>query len=149
MSVENVCSYNVVTIAPDASVNEAARSMREHHIGDVVVAERRDGLMKPVGIVTDRDLVVEVLAQDVPPDKLTVTDIMSSSLLVVSKDNGLEYALRQMHEAGVRRAPVVDSRGELVGLLSVDDVIDYIARITGQVASTIRTEYGIERRKRP
>ena len=149
MSVENVCSYNVVTVPPRASVNEVARSMREHHVGDVVVAERSDGLMKPVGIVTDRDLVVEVLAQDVPPGDLTVADIMSSSLLVVSKDNGLEYALRQMHEAGVRRAPVVDSRGELVGLLSVDDVVDYIARVTGQIASTIRTEYGIERRKRP
>lgn len=149
MSVENVCSYNVVTIAPDASVGEAARSMREHHVGDVVVAERKDGLMKPVGIVTDRDLVVEVLAEDVPPDELKVMDVMSSSLLVVSEDNGLEYTLRQMHEAGVRRAPVVDSRGELVGVLSVDDIIDYVARVTGQVAATIKTEYGVERRKRP
>jgi CBS domain-containing protein len=74
---------------------------------------------------------------------------MSAKLLVVSKDNGLEHALRQMHEAGVRRAPIVDSRGELVALLSVDDVIDYIARVTDQIAATLRTEYGVERRTRP
>ena len=149
MSVENVCSYNVVTIAPQASVGEAARTMRQHHIGDLVVAERKDGIMKPVGIVTDRDLVVEVLAQDAPPEKLTVADIMSTDPLFVSTDNGLEYVLGKMHEAGVRRAPVVDSRGELVAILSIDDVIDYVARVTGRIAATIGKQHGVERERRP
>lgn len=149
MSVEHVCSYNVVTVAPGASVNEAARAMRQHHVGDVVVAERRDGRLTPVGIVTDRDLVVEVLAEDVEPGKLTVADVMSTDLLIVSQDNGLEHTLGAMHEAGVRRAPVVDSKGELVAMLSADDVVDYLARVTGRLAATLRTEVGIEWRRRP
>lgn len=149
MSVGNLCSHNVVTISPTASIAEAALSMRQHHIGDLVVVERHGGRLEPVGIVTDRDLVVEVLAQEVAPEKLTVADVMSRDLLVVNQDNGIEHTLLEMDRAGVRRAPVVDADGELIGVLSIDDAIDYLARLSGHIAATIRTERSVEKRVRP
>lgn len=149
MSVEALCNYNVASIDPGASLTDAAVRMREAHVGDLVVTEHREGSDVPVGIVTDRDLVIEVLAAGVDPNELRVADIMSSGVVTVRRDNGLELALRIMHRHGLRRLPVVDSHGGLIGIFSVDDVVAYLAGLAAHVAETLRVEQQTEARRRP
>jgi predicted transcriptional regulator len=144
MSVENICNHNVVTCEADAGIVETAVRMREAHVGAVIVTEYRNGRQTPVGIVTDRDLVMEVIAQEIPPAELKVSDIMSRELTIVRKDNGIEFALTQMLEAGVRRVPVVDRQDVLVGVLSIDDVLEHLARQLSHVADALRREQSRE-----
>jgi predicted transcriptional regulator len=138
MSVSAVCNHNVATIERGAGVVEAAARMRAEHVGDLIVVEQRATRQVPVGILTDRDIVVAVVAKRVSPSSVTVGDAMSAEILTVNQDNGIEHALREMRRAGVRRAPVVDSGGELVGVLSIDDVIDHLAVQLGHIADIIR-----------
>lgn len=138
MPVGAVCNYNVATISRDADVVEAAERMRTQHVGDLIVVEERAGGRFPVGIITDRDIVVAVVAKGAPAASVTVGDAMTVALLTVNKDNGIEHALREMRRAGVRRAPVVDEAGLLVGVLSIDDVIDHVAVQLGHIADIIR-----------
>jgi CBS domain-containing protein len=123
--------------------------MREAHVGDLVVTEQRNGMTVPVGIITDRDLVIEVLAEGVEPDTLTIADIMSRDVVTVQEDSGLEFALREMRRKGLRRLPVVDQRKALVGILSIDDVIDHLARLAGHIADAFRFEQTTEAKTRP
>jgi predicted transcriptional regulator len=138
MTVSAVCNHNVATIDRDAGVVEAAARMRAEHVGDLIVVEQRATRRVPVGILTDRDIVVAVVAKRVAASEVTVGDAMSAELLTVNQDNGIEHALREMRRAGVRRAPVVDGSGELVGVLSIDDVIDHLAVQLGHIADIIR-----------
>jgi len=138
MAVSAVCNHNVATIERGAGVVEAAARMRAEHVGDLIVVEQRGGRRVPVGILTDRDIVVAVVAKRVSPDAVKVGDAMSSKVLTVNEDNGIEHALREMRRVGVRRAPVLDSSGELVGVLSIDDVIDHLAVQLDHIGDIIR-----------
>lgn len=149
MSVENLFNPNVATINPRASLSEAAVRMREAHVGDLVVTEQRDGRIVPVGVLTDRDLVIEVLAEGVDPSDLRVADVMSGELVTIRRDNGLELALRTMHRHGFRRLPVVDAEGALAGILSVDDVIGYVAGLASHIAQALKVEQHVEMTRRP
>lgn len=149
MSVRNLCSHNVATIEPEASIAKAAVRMREAHVGDLVVTEQRNGVTVPIGMVTDRDLVVEVLAESVDPATVTIKDVMSRDVVTVHEDNGLEFALSEMRRKGLRRLPIVGQNQELVGIISVDDVIDHLARLTGYVADAFRIERHTEEKTRP
>ena len=149
MAVNAVCNHNVATVERDEGIVSAAIKMRESHVGDLIVIEHRGGHMVPVGIITDRDLVVGILAKQADPKELTVGDVMSDTLLTVHQDNGIEFALREMRRAGVRRAPVVGNDHELIGVLSIDDVIDHLALELGHVAEIVRLEQRAELGKRP
>src|SRR5690606_15882644 len=126
MTVGTICNHNVATIEPDADITEAAERMRKEHVGDLIVAEFKDVRLVPVGIITDRDIVVSVVAKKVDPATLKVGEVMSADLLTVREDNSIDYALREMRRYGVRRVPVVGSIGELVGVLSINDVVDHL-----------------------
>jgi CBS domain-containing protein len=149
MSVGALCNHNVVTIGAQADIAEAATALRQSHVGDVIVTELRQGRPHAIGIITDRDIVVEVLAQNVDPGTLTVGDVMSTDLLTLREDNSVETALREMARAGVRRAPVVASDQTLVGVLSVDDAIAHLATLMHHVANAIGSEQRIETESRP
>jgi signal-transduction protein with cAMP-binding, CBS, and nucleotidyltransferase domain len=149
MSVDKICNHNVVTCEADAGIVETAIRMREEHVGDVIVTEYRNGRQTPIGILTDRDLVVEVIAQQVDPSRLTVGDVMSRDPAVVRRDNGVDYALTAMLQAGVRRVPVVDQNDALVGVLSIDDVLEHLARQISHLADTLRREQSREVAQRP
>ena len=138
MPISAVCNYNVATIDRNAGVVDAAARMREEHVGDLIVVEERAGRRVPVGILTDRDIVVAVVAKRVAASSVTVGDAMTSDVLTVNEDNGVEHALREMRRAGVRRAPVVDATGALIAVLSIDDVIDHLAVQLGHIADIIR-----------
>jgi predicted transcriptional regulator len=148
MSVDNICNHNVVTCSTDAGIVEAAVRMREEHVGTMVVTEYHDGRETPIGVLTDRDLVMEVIAPQIDPGKLTVADIMSRELTTVRKDNGVGFALSAMLEAGVRRVPVVDQQDALVGVVSIDDVLEHLAGQLSRLAEALRREQSREARER-
>ncbi len=149
MSVGKFCNREVVITGRETSILETARLMRRHHVGDVIVADTRDGQRIPVGIVTDRDMVVELLAEEVDLDTVDIGDVMSFDLVVVKEDADLLDTVKQMRVKGVRRVPVVNDRGSLVGLLALDDLLELLAEQITDVVHLIRNEQESERHKRP
>lgn len=148
MSVGNICVRHVFSINGEADAVEAARLMREYHIGFLVVTrEKNDGRM-PIGVLTDRDVVLEVVAQDVDPHAVAVKDIMTPEPLVVREGDELHDTLLRMRAAGVRRVPVEDDAGHLVGVLSVDDVVGFLNEVVQDLAGAINREINLERRLR-
>jgi CBS domain-containing protein len=107
----------------------AARLMREQHIGDVVVVKPHGEGNKPVGILTDRDIVLELVAKGINLGEVTIGDAMSYELLTLPQDMDLLEAMAEMRSHAVRRAPVVDERGMLVGILSIDDVLGIVTEL--------------------
>jgi CBS domain-containing protein len=136
MAVGEICNREVVIAEKALSVVDAARLMRTHHVGDLVVVEGRH----PVGIVTDRDIVVEVVAAGVNPEALAVADIMGPEVATVRESEGLFEALRYMRDKGVRRVPVVDREGGLVGILTLDDLLSLLAEEMTELAKLVSHE---------
>jgi CBS domain-containing protein len=127
VTIRDLCHRIVVTIHLKASAEDAARLMRSAHVGDIVVVDAADTRV-PVGIITDRDIVVEVVAEGLAPAQTAVESVMTSPALTLREDEGLLEALDKMSKRGVRRAPVVDRDGRLQGLISVDDLIPLLGR---------------------
>jgi CBS domain-containing protein len=140
MAVGEICNREVVIVEKTLSVVDAAQLMRKHHVGDLVVVEEKDGRKHPVGIVTDRDIVVEVVAAGVNPDALKVGDIMGPEVATVREGEGLFEALRRMRDKGVRRMPVVDRDGGLVGILTLDDLLSLLAEEMTELAKLVSHE---------
>jgi CBS domain-containing protein len=140
MIVLEVCNREVVTLERDGSLIEAAKLMRQHHVGDVVVVEIKDNVRIPVGIVTDRDVVIEVVATELDPKVITVGDIMPQNLIVVKEDADLHQAIQIMTTKGVRRLPVISRNGELIGIVSLDDLLGITANIIGSFAKLVTKE---------
>jgi CBS domain-containing protein len=149
MTLSLICNHNVATIDAGESIAEAASQMRNEHVGTLVVLGRRGRVHVPVGILTDRDIVVGVVAKRVEPTTVTVGDVMTREVLTVREDDGVEFALHEMRRHGVRRAPVVGKRGQLVGIVSLDDVIEHLATQLSRLADAIRVEQDAEARARP
>jgi CBS domain-containing protein len=149
MIVGNVCRSPAVTIGEDADLVEAARRMRERHVGLLVVARPRQDIGdEPIGVLTDRDLVVAVVAGEADARVLRVADVMTANPAVVGDWASVEDTLRRMRELGLRRMPVVEASGRLVGLVSIDDILDRVAGTLLDVAGAIRNEQRIERQAR-
>jgi CBS domain-containing protein len=148
MLVADICTKAVVTCAPEDRLLEAARRMRDQHVGAVVVVVQREGITVPVGVVTDRDVVVEAVVPRLTElGTLTVADLSAREVVTVNAGFNVDRALEIMSEAGVRRAPVVDGRGALVGIVTIDDLIETLAaRLIGVVA-VIRKQQIRERRE--
>jgi len=127
MRIGELCTREVVYCERTTGVVELAQLMRRHHVGDLIVVDRRDGKLLPVGIVTDRDLTVEVLAQRLDPDSLTAGDLMRRGLVTAKETEQVHDAIERMRTKGVRRLPVVDDQGGLIGVLSVEDVTELLA----------------------
>ena len=141
----------VITIEPTKGSVDAARLMREQHVGFLIVTERGTSPAnhKVVGVLTDRDLVVAVLAREADAHALSAGDVMTRNPLMVSEDCPLDAALGLMRDAGVRRVPVVGENGELAGVLSLDDVLERLARQLTNIAGSIRGGQQAERVVRP
>jgi len=140
MAVGEICNREVVITEKSVSMVDAAKLMRTHHVGDLVVVEEKAGRKHPVGIVTDRDIVVEVVAAGVNPDTLKVGDIMGPEVATVRESEGLFEALRYMRNKGVRRMPVVDGSGVLVGILTLDDLLSLLAEEMTELAKLVSHE---------
>jgi len=127
MPISEICNREVIVVQRNDTVLEAAKLMRQHHVGDVVVVEDRGGVRVPVGIVTDRDLVVEIMAPELDQMVITVGDIMAPDLVTVKENIGLFEAIQYMRAKGVRRLPVVNESGGLFGILTLDDLLELLA----------------------
>jgi CBS domain-containing protein len=149
MSIGELCNRDVVITQKDSSVQAAAQLMRTHHVGDLVVVEERDDRRVPIGILTDRDIVIEVIAEKVDIEAVAIEDVMSFDLITVQEDDDIFDTIELMRTKGIRRVPIVDSQGGLVGILAVDDLIDVVAEMLWDVAGLIVQEQKRERRARP
>jgi CBS domain-containing protein len=149
MRLGECCNRTVVIADRDMSIPDAARLMREYHVGDLIVVQREKEFNRPIGIITDRDLVVEVLAQNAQPSELTINDVMSEDLASASEDDDVLDTLRRMRSLGIRRMPVVNRSGALVGIMAVDDLLELIRGSLNDVIGLIAREIGRETKQRP
>jgi len=147
MTAGEFCTREVVVTEKEASIVEVAQLMREHHVGDIIVVDRKGEQTIPLGIVTDRDLAVEIVARQVNPDEVTAGDIMSFELVSVLEDTGIWEALLQMRGKGVRRMPVVNGNGGLEGILSLDDLVELLAEELSLLAKVAASGQAQERKK--
>lgn len=149
-NVGAVCVREVVVAEGNESVLELARLMRQHHVGDIVIVNRRDDKSYPSGIVTDRDIVVDGLVTSLENiGQMTASDLVKRTLVSVREDQNVDDALEVMRDNGIRRAPVVDDQGALVGILAVDDIVELFADRLCQLSRLFTREQRIERDDRP
>ena len=148
MKVGDYSSKVPVSIYGRAEIAQAARLMRDQHVGFLVVHKEGDDLRRPIGVLTDRDIVVAVTACGVDPVSVMVQDVMTREPIVARDSDQLDDLLQAMRLAGIRRVPVVDVRGALVGLISIDDAIAAVAGLMCSVAGSIKSEQRHEWRSR-
>lgn len=142
MKSGELCTRDVIVVNRDDSALEVARLMRQYHVGDVVVVDQEDGQNIPVGIITDRDIVLELVAKEVDASTVIAADIMTTDLLTVSENEQLTELIQQMQSRGVRRVPVLNEQGGLVGIISEDDLIELIGeQLTSLVSLVNRGEH--------
>jgi CBS domain-containing protein len=138
MPISECCKLDVITCDSERLLPEVAALMRKHHVGDVVVVEERDGRQVPLGIVTDRDIVIETMALELDAKLFTAGDIMNTPAITVQEDAGFIDTLRLMRQHGIRRMPVLTAAGALHGIVTADDIINLLVMelslITGAVA---------------
>lgn len=149
MTVGDICTRAVVTARPDESVIEAARRMRDRHVGTLIVIADAAGGRRPVGMLTDRDVVVSAVAQT--PDKLDllqVGDVMSRDLITVRTTESVDDALDKMRSHGIRRLPVVKSDGQLEGLVAFDDIVERLSEDLTALAGLVSRQQKHEREVR-
>ncbi len=137
MSAGRICIREVDVAEVNESVQTAAQRMNSRNVGTLVVLDKEK---RPVGMLTDRDLAVRVLAKASDPIQTTVSEVMTQSLRTVSENTPIEDALRAMRLGRCRRLPVVDSTGKLVGLLSVDDIMDLLISEFRDIGVLLREE---------
>lgn len=140
MPIGEFCNRSVVFATRNMSIPEAAMLMRQYHVGDLVVVDVADGKRVPVGIVTDRDIVVEIVAKSLKYDDFTVGDIMSPQLVSVQKNEGVFETIRLMRTNGVRRIPVVNQEGGLEGIMAADDMLDLLAEEMAELSKVAPRE---------
>lgn len=140
MPIGEICNRDVIIAKRDVTVMEAAKLMRQHHIGGLVVVEENNGVRIPVGIVTDRDLVVEIVAPGLDYRVITVGDIMGTELVTVKENIGVFEAIQYMRAKGVRRLPVVDMNDGLVGILALDDLLELLSEELFSLAKLVTRE---------
>lgn len=148
MRVSQLSHPTVVTISAEASVLDAAKLMRERHVGDVVVLEPHRRV--PRGILTDRDLVVGLLAQGVEAlSTIKVGDVVGRELVTVyGEEDALECA-RKMAIHGVRRMPVLSITGDLIGIIAYDDLVAWLTRTLSELTSLFGRQPARESERRP
>jgi CBS domain-containing protein len=144
MSAGEYCNRDVVVVDRTESVRKAIDLMRKHHVGDVIIVDKRNGTSKPLGILTDRDIVLEILAEDVDLEAVNVGDVMSYELQTVDEHTPLLDAIKVMRTKGIRRLPVVDSQESLVGILAVDDVLELISEQLSDLVGLISRQQAKE-----
>ena len=127
MKAGELCTRRTITADPGESVVDAARRMTKEDVGDLIVVEDIGGKVHPVGIVTDRDLVTGALSLgDTRTLSLDVRDVMQADLITAFEDEPIEAVLAKLKRRHVRRIPIVDREGGLQGVLTLDDIVEWI-----------------------
>lgn len=151
MQVGNICSRKVQVSCPGDALATAVRKMRDHQVGSIVVVESQ-GPRRPIGIVTDRDVLRGQIDRQADLFCLTVADVMARDPMTLPETCGIAEAVQKLGDRGVRRAPVVDAAGDLVGIVTLDDLLPAVASDLTALASLLQTQARREadsRRARP
>lgn len=134
MSVGTICTRPIRAIPASATVRQVSFEMLEHHVGTFIVTEDD----KPIGMVTDRDIVIRCLARDNDPDEMLVSEIMSEPIEAVYEDASPTTALEMMADREVRRLVVKDALDVPVGVVALDDILDYFVAESGELGRLLR-----------
>jgi CBS domain-containing protein len=148
LTAGDLCKRKVTVAYKNTSLVAAAQLMREDHVGALVVVDDENGSRQVRGLITDRDIVIAVVATGLDPDTLRLEDIMSAKLVTVGEADSLLDLIRAMRENGVRRLPVVGEQDELMGLVTMDDVFKILAQEMNMLVGSISTEIRHERERR-
>lgn len=130
--LKDVVNRQVVCVEPDTKVAEVARIMSERNVGSVLVCDEN----KPKGILTDRDIVIRCIAQNVDVNDCTVEQVVSEPIEAVKETDGIYDVIRKMKNQGVRRVPVVDKKGDVIGIISFDDLIVLLGKEMADLSET-------------
>jgi CBS domain-containing protein len=148
MRIADICTRDVIQCSRTTSALELAQLMRHGHVGDVVVVDQPNGERVPVGIVTDRDLAIQVMALEADPAVVKAGDLMGPALVTAGEANDVNETAELMRFKGVRRIPVVDEHGSLVGIVTLDDLLKVIGEQIAFLARVIAREELQERELR-
>lgn len=140
MTIGDICNREVVFARKDESVLSAAVLMREHHVGCLVVVDESNGKRIPAGIVTDRDVTVGVVALGLDPERTPLGEIIGPEIVCAREDTGVAECVAMMRQKGLRRLPVVDAAGALVGLVAADDMLELLAEEMSSLAAVVTRE---------
>lgn len=144
MRVDRVFTRSVVGVPESCDLRDAAAMMHKYHVGALLVTGDEPHEMTVVGFVTDRDIVVQAVAQDISPREITVGDVMTPVVATITESADLHEALEMMRGAGIRRLVVTDDDNRITGFLSLDDVIDGMAADFASLAALLKTEHARE-----
>jgi CBS domain-containing protein len=142
MNVMELCQRRVVTVRPHEELSTAARMMRERNVGCLVVVEPGGALggERPIGMLTDREIVTHVVVEHADPRETRVEQVMTHHPVTLASHCSIEEALACMRTAGVRRVAIVDDRSRLVGILALDDIFEYFGGRPLSPVTAIRRE---------
>ena len=143
MSIGEICTRDVIVANRKDSVLDVAKLMRKYHVGDVVIIDQHMDQNFPIGIITDRDIVLELVAREVDIGSVMAEDVMSTDLLTAEENEQLTGIVQQMQSKGVRRVPVINAKGGLIGIVSEDDIIEVIGEQLSNLVSL--TSRGVRR----
>jgi len=137
MGIVQCCRDQVVAVSPDTPAVDVARIMGEKNVGSVVVIS---GDNRPAGILTDRDLAVRVMAQEKNPGEVRAEEVMTRDVITFQDSMGIYEAIRKMTDEGIRRMPVVDDAGKLIGIVTMDDIIRMLGEEMAIIAKNIEKQ---------
>lgn len=148
MTVGQICNRVVVFAFRNTPLPDAAKLMRDNHIGSLVIVDESDRGRIPVGMLTDRDIAIAVVAQALDPRTLTAGEVMSGELVTANEQDDMLDTLQRMRRRGIRRVPVLTAAGTLAGIVTLDDLLELVAEQLGDVVKAIATEQSREARTR-
>jgi CBS domain-containing protein len=148
MQLSSFCMLDVACCSRRTTVLEAAHLMRRKHTGDLVVIDDDEEKPSPLGVITDRDIVVEVLGKGLDPAVTTVGSVIRTPVVVAEEGEDSSVVLERMRAQGVRRIPVVGLGGKLVGIVTVDDMLSRLASDAALLTQIVKKEQTQESRTR-
>lgn len=142
MTIGKIGKHKVIVASVDCTILEVAKLMKKHNVGDIVIVESKN---EPIGIITDRDIIIKMVADEVNPKDMTASDIMSNDLLVLKEYQSIQEALDMMCAKGVRRAPIINEANTLTGIVSADDLALLISDEMESYGKMIRKQLSLIR----
>jgi CBS domain-containing protein len=140
MNVGEACTREVYIVSPDETLLQVVHEMRKRNVGCIVVAERHAEQVVPAGIITDRDIVRALPEKADLLDVIRVAELMTRNPLTLREDESIVDAMTRLRRRGVRRAPVVAANGDLVGIVSTDDLLGIVAEQLGSLARIVEQQ---------
>lgn len=146
MNLGDICNRNVIVAYRQENLSEAIKLMRQYHVGNLVIVESSHHPV-PVGLLTDRDILISAIGAGLNPDEILIEDVMSFELVTANTCETLDFALKTMRARSIKRLPVVDEHNALVGILTIDDIVEILAEALNDIAAITQKQKNRETRK--